>query len=56
MVAANNLLSYPERKIPFKVHTNTYDKQLGAVIIQDNIPIVLFSIILSKTQRNYTTT
>ena len=56
MVSAENLLSYPYRTITFTVHTNATDKQLGAVIIKNNKPIALFSIILSKPQHNYTTT
>ena len=55
MVYAETLFSYPDWKIPFTVHTDASDKQLGAVISQNNKPISFFSIILSKTQRNYTT-
>ena len=50
MLSSDTLLSYPGCKIPFKVHTYAYDKQLGAVISQNNKPIELFSIILSKPQ------
>ena len=32
MVSADMLLSYPDWKIPFTVHTNASDKQVGAVI------------------------
>ena len=56
MVSAETLLSYPYWKVPFTVHTDASDKQLCAVIIQNNKPIALFSIILSKPQINYTTT
>ena len=49
MISANMLLSYPYWKIPFTVHIDDSDKQVGAVI-------AFFSIILSKTQRNYNTT
>ena len=42
--------------IQFTVHTDAPDKQLGAVISHNNRPIVLFSIILSKPQRDYTAT
>ena len=56
MVFSDTLLSCKDWKLPFTFHTDTSDKQLGAVIIQNNEPIYFFSIILSKPQRNYTTT
>ena len=55
MVFSETLLSYPYWKIPFTVHTDVSDKQLDAVIIQNNKPIAFFSRILSKPQHNYTT-
>ena len=56
MVSAEMLLNCLDWKLPFIVHTYAYDKQLGAVISQDKKPIAFFSTILSKPQRNYTTT
>ena len=56
MVSAETLLSFPDWKIPFTVHTDASYKKLGAVISQNNKPIALFSKILIKPQRNYTTT
>ena len=56
MVSAETLLSYPDRKLPFTFHTDASDKQLGALIIQNNKPIAFFSSKLIKPQRNYTTT
>ena len=38
------------------IHTDAYDKQLGAVIIQNNKPIELLSRRLSKPQSKYTMT
>ena len=55
MVSAETLLSYPYWKLPFTFHNDAYDKQLCAFISQNNKPIDLFSIRLSKPQRNYTT-
>ena len=56
MISAEKLLSYPYCKLTFVVHTGYSDKQLGAVISQNNKPIAFFSRILSKTQRKYSTT
>ena len=49
-------IAYPNWNMPFEVHTDASDKQLGAVISQNNKPIAFFSRRLSKSQRNYTTT
>ena len=49
-------MSYPDRKLKFTVHTDASDKQLGAVISQNNKPINFLSRKLSKPQRNNTTT
>ena len=48
MVSSETLLSDPDWKMPFTVHTNAYDKQLGAVISQNNKPIAFSSRKLSK--------
>ena len=56
MVSAETLLSYPYWKLPFIFHTDASDKQLVAVISQNNKPIDFFSMGLSKQQHNYTTT
>ena len=42
MVSDETLLSYPYLTIPFMVHTDVSDKQLGAAISQNNKPIELF--------------
>ena len=56
MVSEETFLNYPDWSKKFTVHTDASDKQLGAVISQDNKPIAFFSRRLSKAQRNYTTT
>jgi len=56
MIAKETILSYPDWSIPFTVHTDASDYQLGAVISQNNKPIAFFSRKLNKAQRNYTTT
>ena len=56
MVSAETLRSYPDWKLPFTVHTDASDKQLGAVISHNYKQIYFFYRKLSKPQRNYTTT
>ena len=56
MVSAKMLLSYPDWKLPFTVHTDDSDKPLCAVIVHNNKPISFFSRRLIKSQRTYTTT
>ena len=56
MVSAETLFIYPDWKIPFTLHTDTSDKQLGAVISHNIKPIALFSIRLINPKRNYTMT
>ena len=56
MVSTETLLCYLDWRLTFTVHTDASDKKLVAVITQNNITIVFFSIILSKPQRNYTMT
>ena len=51
MVSTETLLSYPEWKLPIMVHTDASDKQLGAVISQNNKLIAFFSRKLSNPQR-----
>ena len=55
MISEEILLNYPYWSKPFVVHTDASDKQLGAVISQDDKPIACFSCRLSKLQRNCTT-
>ena len=43
MVSAETLLIYPDWIIPFTVHTDASDKQLGAIISHINKPIGFFS-------------
>ena len=53
MVSTETLLNYPYWTIPFTVHNDASDKQLGAVISQNNKHIAFFYRVLSKPQRNY---
>ena len=56
MVSAETLLSYPDWKITFTVHTNDSNKHLVAVILQNNKPIVLLSRKLNNIHYNYAMT
>jgi hypothetical protein len=46
-------LSYPGYSKDFEIYTDASSKQLGAVITQDNRPIVFCSWKLSNMQRKY---
>ena len=50
------VLAYPDFSKPFEIYTDASTLQLGAVITQDNRPIVFFSRKLSETQTRYTVT
>ena len=50
------LLSYPDFNLPFDIHTDASDVQLGAVISQNNHPIAFYSRKLNPAQTRYTTT
>ena len=56
MFSDETLLSDPYVILPLTVHTDASDKQLGSNISKNNKPIAYFQRILSKLQRNYTTT
>ena len=56
MVCKETLLAYPDWSLPFDIHTDASDYQLGAVISQRGKPIAFFSRKLNSAQKNYTTT
>jgi hypothetical protein len=49
-------LAYPDYSKVFEIYTDASSKQLGAVITQDNRPIVFFSWKLSDAQCKYSIT
>ncbi len=50
------VLAYPDYNKVFEIYSDASSKQLGAVITQDNRPIVFFHWKLSDTQRKYSVT
>ena len=52
MFSVETLISYPDWKLPFTVHTDDSDKQLGAVISHNNKNLAFSYRKLSKPQRN----
>jgi hypothetical protein len=55
-IAKETALAYADFSKPFEIYTDASSTQLGAVITQDNRPIVLFSRKLSKMQQKYSVT
>ena len=53
-MARNNLFTYPDLNETFKIHTNSSNLQLGAVIIQKGKPIALYGRKLTDSQKSYT--
>ncbi len=49
-------MAYPDYSKVFEIYTDASSKQLGAVITQDNRPLVFFSQKVSNTQRKYNIT
>ncbi len=55
-IAKEVVLAYPDYSKVFEIYTDASSKQLGAVITQENRPIVFFSQKLSTTQHKYSVT
>jgi hypothetical protein len=49
------MLTFPDFYKPFHIYTDASDKQLRAVITQDEKPIVFYSRKLNSAQQRYTT-
>ena len=50
------LLTYPDFSLPFDIHTDASDVQIGAVISQNGHPIAFYTRKLNPAQSRYTTT
>jgi hypothetical protein len=55
LIAQDCMLQYPDHNKPFDVYTDASDYQLGAVIVQEGVPVAYFSRKLTETQKQYTT-
>ena len=56
IVSKETLLTYPNFKIPFEIHTDASDRQIGSVISQNNLPIAFYLRKLTYAQTKYTVT
>lgn len=56
IISKETMLNYPDFNLPFEIHTDASDRQLGAVIMQNGKPIAFFSRKLRPEQRRYTVT
>jgi hypothetical protein len=52
-IAKETVFAYPDFLKSFEIYTDASSMQLGAIITQDNRPIVFFSRKLSQTQQKY---
>jgi hypothetical protein len=56
IIARDVALAYLDYSKEFEIYTDTSSRQMGAVLTQQNRPIVFFSRKLSTTQQNYSVT
>jgi RNase H-like domain found in reverse transcriptase len=56
LISRKTLLTYPDFKLPFKIHTDASQVQLGACISQAGKPVAFYSKKLNPAQTRYTTT
>jgi hypothetical protein len=55
IICRESMLNFPDFCKPFHIYTDASDKQLGAVITQDEKPIEVYNRKLNSPQQRYTT-
>ncbi len=48
-----SILAYPNHKLPFYIHMDASDYQIGAIVVQQKYPVAYWSHKLSEIQQNY---
>jgi transposase InsO family protein len=56
LISREVILAYPDFELPFDIHTDASDLQLGSVLSQNGKPIAFYSRKLNPAQKRYTTT
>ena len=54
-IAKQTVLTFPDFSIPFQIHVDASEYQLGGVVSQEGKPIAFYSRKLSQTQQKCTT-
>jgi hypothetical protein len=55
IICSEVMLTFPDFSKPFHIYTDASDKQVGAVIAQDEKPIAFYSRTLNSSQQIYAT-